>query len=50
MPIGGQVHPTSKAGIRELWKKAQKKATKKHNSEVMKRIIPQRRPAITFDV
>jgi hypothetical protein len=44
------VQPTSKLGIKELWKKAQKKATKNNNSDVINKIIPQRKPAITLDV
>lgn len=47
IPIGGQVHPVSGVGASALWKKAQKKARKNIASEIMKRIIPTRRPRAT---
>ena len=47
IPVGGQCPPSSGVGARLLWKKAQKKAKKNRTSEVMKRIIPQRRPRPT---
>lgn len=46
-PRGGQVAPISTAGARLLWKKAQKKEKKKSTSEVIKRIMPNRRPSST---
>jgi len=50
IPVGGQQVPNSIVGERLLWKKAQKKAKKNKTSEVMKRIIPHRRPAPTWEV
>jgi len=47
MPAGGHVHPISGVGARLEWKKAQKKPKKNIISEIMKRIIPIRRPAVT---
>jgi hypothetical protein len=47
IPVGGQQHPSSGVGDRLLWKKAQKKAKKKSTSEVINRIIPQRKPVVT---
>lgn len=44
IPKGGQRAPSSIAGARLLWKKAQKKERKKSTSEVINKIIPQRRP------
>lgn len=44
IPTGGQIVPISIEGARLLWKKAQKKEKKKRTSEVIKRIIPHRRP------
>jgi hypothetical protein len=47
IPTGGQQQPSSGVGARLLWKKAQKKAKKKHTSDKMNRIIPHRRPLAT---
>lgn len=44
IPVGGQVQPNSGVGASLLWKKAQKKAKKKHTSDRINRIIPHRRP------
>jgi hypothetical protein len=50
IPIGGQQHPSSGVGANLLWKKAQKKAKKKHTSDKINRIIPHRSPFATYDV
>lgn len=50
IPVGGQVTPISTLGARLLWKKAQKKAKKKHTSDVINSIIPYRSPFITARV
>jgi hypothetical protein len=50
MPTGGQQHPSSGVGAKLLWKNAQKKAKKKHTSDRMNKIIPQRRPLATYEV
>jgi hypothetical protein len=50
IPAGGHALPISTAGARLLWKKAQKKETKKRTSEVINKIIPQRRPTPTMFV
>jgi hypothetical protein len=50
IPIGGQQHPISGVGDRLLWKNAQKNAKKKHTSDKMNRIIPRRRPLVTYVV
>lgn len=50
MPVGGQTPPISTLGLREEWKKAQKKAKKKNTSEQMKSTIPIRNPFCTFSV
>lgn len=47
IPVGGQAHPSSGVGDNLLWKNAQKKAKKNSTSDVMNRIIPQRRPVVT---
>lgn len=47
IPKGGHIFPISIEGDNLLWKKAQKKDTKKRTSDVIKRIIPQRRPVTT---
>ena len=47
IPVGGQHAPSSTVGARLLWKNAQKNAKKKRTSDVMKRIIPSRRPMPT---
>lgn len=50
IPVGGHAQPSSGVGDSLLWKKAQKKAKKNSTSDVMKRIIPQRKPVVTYDV
>lgn len=45
--MGGQQHPSSGVGASLLWKNAQKNAKKKHTSDRINRIIPQRRPFVT---
>ena len=50
IPDGGQQHPNSGVGASLLWKKAQKKAKKNSTSDVMKRIMPHRRPDVTYVV
>jgi hypothetical protein len=47
IPAGGHIAPSSHAGARLLWKKAQKNLKKKNTSEIMKRIIPHRNPKVT---
>jgi hypothetical protein len=47
MPSGGHKLPISMLGARLLWKNAQKNLKKNSTSEVMKRIIPHRRPLTT---
>lgn len=47
IPVGGQAQPSSGVGDKLLWKNAQKKAKKNRTSEVMNKIIPQRRPLVT---
>lgn len=49
-PKGGHEHPSSILGERLLWKKAQKKEKKNITSDVIKSIIPQRRPISTISV
>lgn len=48
--MGGHVTPISTEGASLLWKKAQKKAKKKQTSDVIKRIMPYRRPFSTIAV
>jgi hypothetical protein len=50
IPIGGQILPSSIVGERLLWKKAQKKLTKKNTSETINKIIPHRKPKVTLKV
>lgn len=50
MPVGGQQPPISGVGAKLAWKKAQKKPRKKKTSDVIKRIIPYRRPFWTGGV
>lgn len=40
IPVGGQETPSSMVGASLLWKNAQKKAKKKHISDVMNNIMP----------
>ena len=49
-PLGGQDIPRSLVGDNLLWKKAQKKLKKNNTSEVIKRIMPHRKPVTTFRV
>jgi hypothetical protein len=49
-PIGGHKSPISITGVRLLWKNAQKKEKKNITSEIIKRIIPMRRPFVTTEV
>lgn len=50
IPVGGHWLPSSGVGARLEWKKAQKNPRKKNASDVMKRIIPYRRPFWTVGV
>jgi len=47
IPVGGHAHPSSGVGDSLLWKKAQKNAKKNKISDVINKIIPQRRPFVT---
>lgn len=49
-PDGGQQQPSSGVGDRLLWKNAQKKAKKNRTSDVINKIIPHRRPVVTYEV
>ena len=48
IPVGGQTLPTSMLGLKEEWKKAQKKAKKKNTSEEINNTMPIRRPSSTL--
>jgi hypothetical protein len=48
IPLGGQFIPKSMFGDNLECKKAQKNAKKKKISEVINKIIPQRKPRVTF--
>jgi hypothetical protein len=48
IPTGGQQHPNSGDGASLLWKNAQKNAKKKQTSDTMNKIIPYRRPVVTY--
>ena len=50
MPAGGQQHPNSGVGDRLLWKNAQKNAKKNKTSDVINKIIPHRKPFVTYVV
>jgi len=50
IPEGGQKEPISRVGESLLWKKAQKKEKKNNTSEVINKIMPQRKPLITCKV
>jgi hypothetical protein len=50
IPTGGHVHPNSGVGASLLWKKAQKKAKKKHTSDKMNNSIPYRSPVVTYEL
>jgi len=50
IPKGGQRAPTSTVGVSLLWKKAQKKETKKKISETINRAIPHRSPSSVIEV
>lgn len=49
-PKGGHEHPSSILGERLLWKNAQKKEKKNITSDVIKSIIPHRKPISTISV
>jgi len=49
-PTGGQQDPSSTAGPIALWKNPQKNAAKKTTSDKINKIMPCRRPVITFAV
>jgi len=44
IPFGGQIDPISTEGDILLWKKAQKKATKKKISDTINKITPYLKP------
>ena len=44
------MQPNSGVGASLAWKKAQKKAKKNITSEAINKIIPHRKPFVTFDV
>ena len=48
MAVGGQEHPNSGVGANLLWKNAQKNPKKNMTSEIINKIIPQRRPDVTY--
>lgn len=50
IPVGGHTLPTSILGLKEEWKKAQKKAKKKNTSEEINNTMPIRRPFSTLSV
>ena len=50
IPAGGQQHPSSGVGDNLLWKNAQKNAKKNSTSDVINRIIPHRKPFVTYEV
>lgn len=50
IPVGGHAQPSSGVGDNLLWKNAQKKAKKNRTSDVINRIIPHRRPVVTYEV
>lgn len=50
IPKGGQFMPKSITGDNLLWKNPQKKEIKNKTSEVINKIIPQRRPVTTDKV
>lgn len=50
IPIGGQIFPNSIVGDKLLWKNAQKNLIKKNTSEIINKIIPQRKPRVTGKV
>lgn len=47
IPAGGQIAPSSTAGDKLLWKKAQKNEIKKKISDTINKIIPHRSPNVT---
>lgn len=47
IPFGGQIIPSSILGLNLLWKNPQKNEIKKNTSDVINKIIPQRRPIVT---
>lgn len=50
IPIGGHSWPISIEGANEEWKYAQKNEMKKKISEIINKIIPNRRPLYTNNV
>jgi len=50
IPEGGHKKPISSVGESLLWKKAQKNEKKNNTSEVINKIMPQRRPLMTCKV
>lgn len=50
IPVGGQAQPNSGVGANLLWKNAQKNAKKNSTSDVINRIIPHRKPFVTYVV
>lgn len=50
IPAGGQQQPNSGVGARLLWKNAQKNAKKNKTSDVINKIIPHRKPLVTYEV
>lgn len=50
IPIGGQQQPSSGVGDSLLWKNAQKNAKKNRTSDVINKIIPHRKPVVTYEV
>ena len=50
IPVGGHAHPSSGVGESLLWKNAQKNAKKNNTSDVINRIIPHRKPFVTYVV
>lgn len=50
IPIGGHMFPSSTVGASLLWKNAQKNEKKKHTSEIMNRITPNRIPFETIEL
>lgn len=45
---GGQQPPISMVAFKDLWKNAQKKEKKNKSSDTINKIIPQRKPVVTF--
>lgn len=49
-PLGGHIKPISIEGARLLWKNAQKNEKKNNISDIINKIIPQRKPLATIEV